>query len=186
MRKQIMSIQITKADSKGDLNYVDRLFPKFFNKDRLPKVRKQAEQKSVDIYIAKKSGKRIGFVIYHEISKDWVYIDFIAATGFGRELIKKLHATWQSKGFKGVNLDTFIYDGEMPRLSSTRRINFFYDAGYDTDVIDFPTPGHVVFHMTHKFASNKSKHGGEEKSDETRRISNYYRPKNKPKTRTRK
>lgn len=146
-----MTVTIYRAENKSDTDYVDRLFPRFFNKDRLPKMRKQSQEGTIQIDIAKKGGKRIGFVIWHEISKDWVYIDFIAATGYGKELINRLHELWQKHGYKGVNLDTFIYDGELPRLASSRRLNFFYQSGYTTDVTDHPTPGHVVFHMTHKF-----------------------------------
>jgi len=154
-----MSIIVSKIKGKGDSQYIQRLFPKFFNKDRFPKVKKQADDGTVEMYIAKKSGRRVGFVIWHESSNDWIYIDYIAAIGHGEELIHKLHDIWQRNGYKGINLDTFIYDGELPRLASVRRLNYFYNAGYHTDVIDYPSPGHVMFHMTYKFKQRK-KQGG--------------------------
>jgi hypothetical protein len=151
-----MTVTVTVATNKGDLKYVENLFPKFFNKNNLPKITQKLEDGSSTLFIAKRNGKRVGFVIWHELSKEWIYIDYIAATGYGEELIKTLHNKWYKEGYKGINLDTFIYDGELPRLASTRRINFFYKAGYKTDVIDHPNPGYVTFHMTHKFG----RHGG--------------------------
>lgn len=182
-----MSLTISKAKSKSDLLYVDKMFPKFFNKDRFPKVKKQADDGAVEIYIAKKTikgekkktkgeddrRKKVGFVIWHEISNDWIYIDFIAATGYGEEFIKKLHNMWINAGYKGINLDTFIYDGELPRSSSARRLNYFYNMGYQTDVIDYPAPSHVMFHMIHKFGSKVT--GGNESEKTSKPIANRTR-----------
>src|SRR5271165_4499480 len=135
-----MSLTISKSKTKGDELYIQRIFPKFFNKDRFPKVKKQADDGTVDIYIARKATRRVGFVIWHETSNDWIYVDFIAAVGYGEELIHKLHDMWHKHGYKGINLDTFIYEGELPRLASVRRLNYFYKAGYHADVIDYPSP----------------------------------------------
>lgn len=179
-----MSLTISKAKTKGDDEYIQKIFPKFFNRDRFPKVRKQAEDGSVEIYIAKKGGRKVGFVIWHETSNNWVYVDFIAAVGYGEELIKKLHNMWHKHGYKGVNLDTFIYDGELPRLASVRRLNYFYKMGYIADVIDHPSPGHVMFHMTYKFKhdskdlyESKNTLGGnkDHETDKGSRISNFPR-----------
>lgn len=168
-----MSLTISKSKSTSDILYIQRIFPKFFNKDRYPKVKKQADDGSVEIYIAKKAGRRVGFVIWHDTSNHWVYVDFIAATGYGEELIRRLHEMWSRHGYKGVNLDTFIYDGELPRLASVRRLNYFYNSGYHTDVIDYPAPGHVMFHMTYKFKSKKTGGGNDETGNHS--ISNFPR-----------
>ena len=181
-----MSLTLSKSKNDSDSKYIQTIFPKFFNKDRFPKVKKQADEGSVEIYIVKKGGRRVGFVIWHETSDDWIYIDFIAATGYGDELISKLHDIWMKHGYKGVNLDTFIYEGELPRQASVRRMNYFHRAMYDIDVIDYPAPGHVMFHMTHKFKSKKTipgnkddrakeHRGGHDRNEDDRghRISNF-------------
>lgn len=172
-----MTLTISKVRSKNDDEYIQKIFPKFFNRDRYPKVRKQADEGAVEIYIAKKNKRKVGFVIWHETSNDWVYIDFIAAVGYGEELIRKLHDMWIKNGYRGVNLDTFVYDGELPRLAGVRRLNYFYSMGYVTNVIDYPSPGHMMFHMTYKFKTkvrDESKGGGS-KDDKSTRISNFPR-----------